>query len=128
MRAFIAWRGRLPLSAEDRHDRIEELLSLLGLARRAGVLLVGQDQVFRARAKGGLFVIASEDCSPNVWRKIGASGDGKTTGRMLCGVGRDEMGRHMGVRSAQIAAVPINSGFAKKITLLLRQEGSDIDE
>ncbi|MDR0616324.1 MAG: hypothetical protein LBG29_05895 [Synergistaceae bacterium] len=116
------------MSAEDSKDRIEEVLSLLGLARRAGILFVGQDQVFRARAKEGLFVIASEDCSPNVWSKISASGDGKTTGRTLSGVGRDEMGRYIGVRSAQIAAVPINSGFAKKITLLLRQEGSDIDE
>jgi ribosomal protein L7Ae-like RNA K-turn-binding protein len=116
------------LSAEDRPDRdgIEKALSLLGVARRAGVLLVGQDQVLRARGREGLFVIISEDCSPNVLRKISVLDGEKTTCRTLGGVEREELGRHIGASSAQIAAIPINSGFAKKIALLLRQEGSGI--
>jgi ribosomal protein L7Ae-like RNA K-turn-binding protein len=104
-------------------------LSLLGIARRAGVLLVGQDQVFRAGSrKKGIFVVIAEDCSPNVSRKVLAMEGEKTTCRALRGVNREELGRHIGVLSAQIAAVPIDSGFAKKMALLLRQEGSGIDE
>jgi ribosomal protein L7Ae-like RNA K-turn-binding protein len=116
------------LSADGRNDRIDKVLSLLGVARRAGVLLVGQDQVLRAGVRESLFVIVSEGCSLNVLRKIGALDEEKTKSRTLSGVGRDELGRHIGVSSAQIAAIPINSGFAKKIALLLRQEGSGIDE
>jgi ribosomal protein L7Ae-like RNA K-turn-binding protein len=108
---------------------VGKALSLLGIARRAGVLLVGQDQVFRAASRRkGLFVVTSEDCSPNVMRKALALDGEKTTCRALRGVGREELGRHIGVLSAQIAAIPADSGFAKKMALLLRQEGSGIDE
>ncbi|MDR1516278.1 MAG: ribosomal L7Ae/L30e/S12e/Gadd45 family protein [Synergistaceae bacterium] len=117
------------MSAENRPLRVDKVLSLLGVARRAGVLLIGQDQVFRSCGRGeGLFLIASEDCSPNVLRKALALDGKKTVCRALRGIGREELGRYVGVRSAQIAAIPIESGFAKKIALLLRQEGSGIDE
>ena len=117
------------MSAEARPDGVSKALSLLGIARRAGDLLGGQDQVFRAASRGkGVFMVISEDCSPNVKRKVLALDGEKTTFRALRGVGREELGRHIGVLSAQIAAVSMNSGFAKKMALLLKQEGSGIDE
>lgn len=73
-------------------------------------------------------MITAEDCSPNVLKKALALGGGKGVCRALDGVGREELGGYVGVRSAQIAAIPIKSGFAEKMALLLRQEGSGIDE
>jgi ribosomal protein L7Ae-like RNA K-turn-binding protein len=94
------------------------------------MLLVGQDQVFRAISghKDGFLVVTAEDCSQNVLRKLGGRNVGRVISHMLAGVGREELGRSIGVREAQIAALPINSGFAKKIAVLLRQEGFGIDE
>jgi ribosomal protein L7Ae-like RNA K-turn-binding protein len=96
------------------------VLSLLGLARRAGYLLVGQDQVLRALASG-LFILTTEDCSPAVRRKIAPK---LTAGGSVCfvikGVSRERLGRSIGVDSTQIAALPIKSGFTKNLAELLR--------
>jgi hypothetical protein len=91
---------------------------------------VGQDQVFRALAgrKEGLIVVTAEDCSQNVLRKMDGGDAMRIVSHKLAGIGREELGRSIGIRGAQIAALPINSGFAKKIAVLLRQEGSGIDE
>jgi ribosomal protein L7Ae-like RNA K-turn-binding protein len=116
------------LSEENLPVNAARALSLLGMARRAGVLLVGQDQVFAPRGSlaGGRFVVTTSDCSPNVLRKLEAAG-GNAGGRILHsaleGVNREELGRSLGVRSAQIAALPLKSGFAKKLAVLLQQEG-----
>jgi hypothetical protein len=97
------------------------------MARRSGVLLVGQDQVLRALG-GGLFVVVVPDCSPGVLRKLGGVRKGSLVCRTLGGSSREELGKSLGVRSAQIAALPLESGFAKKLAVLLQQEGLGIDE
>jgi ribosomal protein L7Ae-like RNA K-turn-binding protein len=103
-------------------ERIKRALSLLGLARRAGELAVGQDRVFRAAASGrGCFVITSSDCSANVLRKISA---GPAETRQLAGVTRAELGAALGVANAQVAALPSGSGFVKKLRELLSQGGT----
>jgi ribosomal protein L7Ae-like RNA K-turn-binding protein len=106
------------------------VLSLLGLARRAGVLLIGQDQVLDAIGSRhpGLLVLTVQDCSPNVLRKLEGFDQGQVVCGALEGVDRGALGRSLGIRSAQIAALPIKSGFAKKLAVLLRQEGPGIDE
>ncbi len=113
-------------------EAIERALSLLGMARRAGAALVGQDQVLTALSesgRGGLLVLRTEDCSENVLRKLTArvpkSG---STCRTIPGVTRDTLGRALGVGSAQVVALPVRSGFAKKLTELLQQGGRCFDE
>jgi hypothetical protein len=61
-------------------------------------------------------------------RKLSALGDGRVVLSRLDGVDREKLGRSLGASSTQIAALPIKSGFAKKLAVLLRQEGFDIDE
>ena len=102
---------------DDEHARA---LSLLGLARRAGLLLVGQDEVLGA-LKSRLFIVTTEDCSPSVLRKV----ERKLTDRgsvcfVIKGVSRERLGRSIGANSAQIAALPIESGFAKNLSELLQ--------
>jgi ribosomal protein L7Ae-like RNA K-turn-binding protein len=94
-------------------------LSLLGMARRAGCLLIGQDRVLGA--KGDLFILTAEDCSPSVLRKVAPR---LVKGVSVClnmrGVTRETLGRSVGVNGAQIAALPIGSGFIKNLAELLQ--------
>jgi ribosomal protein L7Ae-like RNA K-turn-binding protein len=106
-----------PQTPEARADRV---LSLLGLARRAGFLVVGQDRVLGAVASG-LFIVVSEDCSPAVLRKIGPKlKGGGSVCHVIKGVSRERLGRSVGVNSAQIAAIPINNGFVRNLAELLQ--------
>ena len=95
----------------------ERALSLLGMARRARALLVGQDKVFAAMGSGDeLFIIASADCSNNVMRKMLSS---KCETLIAEGLSRESLGAAVGVMNAQIVALPCRSGFAKKLKELL---------
>lgn len=99
-------------------------LKMLGLARRSGVLLIGQDRVFTAKA-GKLTMVTTDDCSGSVMRKLRHKVEtGGCVHLTIKGITREEFGNYMGVASAQIAALPSDSGFAKKIAELLEQGGA----
>lgn len=100
----------------------EKVLSLLGLARRAGQVLVGQDRVL-GDCRGELVIVMADDCSNAVLRKAISSGDGRAC-FTLAGVTREELGRALGIGGAQIVALRAEGGFAKKITELLQQGGA----
>ena len=90
-----------------------KILSLLGLARRARELVIGQDRVFAAlRAGRKLCAIASEDCSQNVMRKARAAMRGVI---VIPGLSGESLGAAVGINSAKIVALPSESGFTRKI-------------
>ncbi|MCL2683823.1 MAG: ribosomal L7Ae/L30e/S12e/Gadd45 family protein [Synergistaceae bacterium] len=96
----------------------DKVLSLLGMARRAGVLMVGQDRVFAAMRDGGpLFIITSADCSPNVLRKALSSNCETLEAGSFS---RESLGTAIGVANAQIVALPGGSGFVEKLKELLK--------
>jgi ribosomal protein L7Ae-like RNA K-turn-binding protein len=96
----------------------ERALSLLGMARRARELLVGQDRVLGAIKDGrSLFIAAAEDCAQNVLRKIHTT---KCDIRVVSGLSREALGAAIGVTNAQIVALPSGSGFVKKLKELLK--------
>ena len=95
----------------------EQALSLLGMARKARALIVGQDEVFAAMRGGGeFFIIASADCSPNVMRKATSP---KCETLVAESFSRESLGAAIGVMNAQIVALPLGSGFVKKLKELL---------
>ena len=95
----------------------ERALSLLGMARRARALMVGQDSVFAAmRDGGGIFIIVSADCSPNVIRKASSS---NCETLVVESFSRESLGAAVGVINAKIVALPGGSGFVKKLKELL---------
>jgi ribosomal protein L7Ae-like RNA K-turn-binding protein len=103
-------------------ENMRRILSLLGMARRANELIVGQDRVTNALSSGRrLFIVAAEDCSQNVLRG---------TARRLCdvrvtsGLSREALGMAVGVGKTQIVALPAGSGFVKKLEELLTQGGT----
>ncbi len=107
--------------------KIARLLQMLGLARKSGFLEVGQDRALTTGARGTTF-LTTEDCADAVMRKIEHRvSSGGHTHYTIPGVTREELGNAVGVSSAQILALPSDSGFAKKIAELLEQ-GACINE
>lgn len=109
--------------------RGQKVLDMLGMARRAGALIVGQDNVLPALKRSGvLAVFVTRDCSGNVSRHVeSAAARGSAKIFLLEDTSRSELGASIGTASAQIAALPAESGFAKKI-YTLTYERSDADE
>lgn len=103
-----------------------ELFSLLGLARRAGELLIGQDKVFVAVKKTKLLIFISDDCSESVERKAAAAVERKEAEvKKLKKTDRTVLGSHLGVKNAQIAALPYGGGFAEKALRLYYGSGAN---
>lgn len=104
------------------------VMDAFGMARRAGALIIGQDDVFDVlRKKTKLAVFVTEDCSSSVLRKLDSVAErGDAAVYTLSGVDRNRLGGSMGLVQAQIAALPLESGFAKKIiTLVEDRSGAD---
>jgi len=104
-----------------RDRQIDGALQTLGLARRAGVVVIGQDRVLdRLRRGERFFIITTDDCAASVLSKVARYAEsGSVRLWEIDGVTREELGQAMGVRSAQIAALPVESGFADRLTKLL---------
>ena len=105
-----------------------KIMDILGFARRAGKLIMGQDHVFaELKKREQLLVIVTNDCSKNVLISVDAGVErAEVLKIILNNIDRTALGEHLGVRGAQIAAIPMQSGFAKKILLL--NDRSDADE
>ena len=109
--------NRLTVSEPD----LERLLSTLGLARRAGALIIGQDKVLSVRA-GRLLVITSCDPAVNVVRKLENQNEENSI-YCLEGLSRERLGNAVGLGGTQIVAIDGKNGFAKKLEGLLIQGG-----
>lgn len=96
-------------------------LSLLGLARRAGKLLLGSDAVREAARRGGCpLILFAADLSPRTARTIRAAAEGKNTTTLLLHATMDEIGRAIGKRTGVLAINDI--GFAKKLLALSAED------
>ncbi|MCI6261484.1 MAG: DUF448 domain-containing protein [Pyramidobacter sp.] len=109
----------------DAAELFEEIKGTLGLARRAGELIVGQDRVLNSLSAGqNLSVLLTRDHSETLKRAIDAKA---ADVHVLAGVSRLELGQLLGLRQAQIVALPLRSGFAEKIKGLLPEGGNAIE-
>lgn len=105
---------------------MDDVKSTLSLARRAGELVIGQDRVLDALSAGQLLlVLLTHDHLETLARSL-ASREADT--RVLTEVSRLELGHLLGLRQAQIVALPAKSGFAKKLMELLPEEGGNAVE
>ena len=107
-----------------RDRQIDRALQTLGLARRAGIVVIGQDRVLdRLRRGERFFIITTDDCAASVLSKVARyTESGSVRHSRIDGITREELGEAMGVRSAQIAALPAESGFADRLAELLNLE------
>ncbi|MCL1875713.1 MAG: hypothetical protein FWF87_05590 [Synergistaceae bacterium] len=104
---------------------IEKNLSLLGMARRAGVLIIGQDSVKSSLSRReNLFIMFPEDApvrSEKTYASIVKYADDYA---VLKGVSMERLARAIGVARAVVVALPERSGFVSKIKSSLNHLGS----
>ena len=94
----------------------DRLLSLLGLARRAGKLSLGSDAAREAARKGRCpLVLFASDLSPRTVRSVGAAAAGKAQ-TVVLRVNMDEIGCAIGKRTGVLAVN--DEGFAKRLLAL----------
>jgi ribosomal protein L7Ae-like RNA K-turn-binding protein len=101
------------------------LFTYLGLARRSGQLLVGQDQIKKAFIKNeGLVVLLSEDASESTRRKFLGYEERKQCKIETIPLTGEELSKAIGTTNTQIVALPSRSGFAVKIQAMLAEGGN----
>ena len=98
-----------------------KLRSVLGLARKAGALLIGVDNIKGSHRK--VLVITATDCSDSV------SHFAESYTRITNLISISELSEAAGSRNknVQIAALPLSSGFAKKALTLSQNNITEIE-
>jgi ribosomal protein L7Ae-like RNA K-turn-binding protein len=99
----------------------DRLLSLLGLARRAGRLFLGSDAVREAARRGGCpLILLAADLSPHTVRTVRAAAEGKKVKILLLHATMDEIGCAIGKRTGVLAINDI--GFATTLLALSAED------
>ena len=89
-------------------DSDMKIRSVLGLSRKAGALIIGTDKT--ADNKHKLLVMTARDCSESV-KEFASRYENMTLNMTI-----EELSETIGSRGGvQVIALPLNSGFAKKI-------------
>jgi ribosomal protein L7Ae-like RNA K-turn-binding protein len=110
----------------DAENRESRLGSLLGLARRAGKLLLGQDEVLAELRRKKLLIFMSNDCTSNVARRVKSAKErGAAEIIELKTTDRAALGSKAGIKSAQIVALPYGDGFADKAFRIFYGSGAN---
>lgn len=90
--------------------------SFLSLARKAGVLLLGQDDLRRNLRKGNkILVLLTSDCSANVRRALTGYISRGMCRQFSLAVTREEMHGMTGFGLIQVFGLPEAHGLARKI-------------
>lgn len=99
----------------------EQLLSLLGLARRAGKLALGHDPgVEKIRAGEAALLLGASDLSEKTWKDLRFEGDRADVPARRLGAGIEEISRAIGTKKTGALTVT-DQGFAKKLLALWEQ-------
>lgn len=110
-------------TAPDMNTLRDRICGTLGIAHRAGELIIGQDRVLESLSAGkNLLVLLTDDHSPTLKRAMDAK---NAETHILYGISRTELGQSLGLRQAQVAALPARGGFAGKIAGLLAGRASE---
>ena len=103
----------------------ESLLSLVGLAKRAGVLQIGQDKIKSILPQGeSLLILFAEGAESSFYRSIvkGRYAE-KCTIRVLGGISGSDLSAAVGSGNVKVVALPLRSGFAASVSKLLAEGG-----
>ena len=92
-----------------------KIRSILGLARKAGVLLIGSERIEKS-AQSGVLVLLANDCSEGVKRFLEAHKDFE---HITLNMNMTELSEIIGSRGGvQVLGLPLKSGFAKQMKKL----------
>ena len=108
---------------------LDKALSLLGIARRAGLISVGLDVVKSSLVGGNkLLIVVSEDPSRQVKKTLHAFCErDKALLLEIPGLSREKLGKAIGLGPVQLVGVPEGHDFSDKILQILSQGGDAIE-
>lgn len=96
-------------------DNIEGILSLLGLAKKAGRLEAGEENVGgAARARAARLILLASDAAENTARRAGHFADAGACPCVRIPADKDALGRAVGRTSCALLAVT-DTGFAEAV-------------
>ena len=99
---------------------IEKILSLLGMARRAGVLIIGQDGVkSNLSRRNKLFILFPEDasrCAEKTFLSLTKKADNYA---VLEGISIERLSHATGVNRTVVVALPERSSFVSGIKSIM---------
>ncbi len=103
----------------------EKLLSMLGIARRAGKTAMGYDAAQSAMQNGECrLVVLASDLSDRTLRNISGVAEQTNTEIVRSGFGMDILGKAVGRKQTGIIAIN-DSGFAKSIKGLCKENSQE---
>ena len=114
----------------DPEERLHEICALLGLSRRAGMVLVGSDSVQSQCGRGPLLILTAEDCSASVREfaeRQTASGARAHT-HIHAPLSVERLSLALGTGRVQVIALPGRSGLADRIKVLLGEGGRALEQ
>lgn len=112
----------------DETELKKELCSLLGLSRRAGLISIGTDSVKSQCVKESQLVLAAADCSEAVSELLGKKVGHSEHELYPMPLGVEELSGALGVCKVQAIALPLKSGLAEKIKMLLQEGGVALEQ
>lgn len=96
----------------------DRLLSLLGLCRRAGKIVLGNDPVIDSiNGKKAKLVIVAEDCSPNTAKNVLRTAHQNNVRTQIAPYSKEDISLAVGKYTAVLAIC--DDGFAKKADTLI---------
>ncbi|SMG09445.1 hypothetical protein SAMN06275492_101121 [Dethiosulfovibrio salsuginis] len=101
----------------------------LGLARKSGVLIAGQDRVF-ACLKGNkldFVVLMASDRSDAVASTVGRVVSSRDRVIQMVDIDRYLLGRSIGLNRCQIVALPLKEGLAEAVVRQLSEGGEAVE-
>ena len=107
------------------NDSHSKMMGMLGLARRAGKLVIGTEQICRMMQKKStapLLVLISERASDNAKKKLTLKSEFYGIEYLLINVEMEELGRLLGKTYAPAAVAVTDTGFSEAIKRLSRGE------
>jgi len=111
-------------------DGKRAFLRKLGLSRKAGEVVVGQDRIRAALSsgRGPLLLLFANDASPSVVKRL-APAEPRRSDRVvrLELVSREELGAALGLSGAQVVGFFLTRRFAEMLLEDLRREGDVIE-
>ena len=107
-----------------------EICALLGLSRRAGMVLVGSDSVQSQCGRGPLLLLTAEDCSASVLEFADrlASAGARAHTHIRAPLSVERLSLALGTGRVQVIALPGRSGLADRIKVLLGEGGHALEQ
>ena len=108
-------------------EKANSLLSCLGLARRAGVLIIGQDNVKSSLARRDSLLVLITETGSSFYRFLQNRPDGESRMEVLRSVSAEALSSAIGAEKVKVVALPLRSGLAQKTLQLLAEGGKEFE-